>query len=293
VSVHIFVSKFGRVDEDEVQQVVEFIEECYHRLEPHEVELVDLYVFEKSSSVGAFLARESREMGVASAQLNDSFFAMHDAWRGTSRIILCIERLRTLPKPVQEGGIRHEVGHSVLHGELSYYLLSVPHALLDLADSFRIPKEHAFNILYLVSIAVKDYEVTRLLTERGYVDDQLAYVEHILTVSEDEMLSWRISRGNPLAESMYLVSRLKTLGCTVPFISDERFSEKIQSIIRESLFHLPTEHSTMLMDFITDHFSSLGKDTQSNIDLITNRVVQQVIEPILKLTLKSTQNREA
>jgi len=281
VSVHIFVSKFGRVDDEEVQQVVEFIEECYGRLAPHEVELVDLYLFEKSSSVDAFLARESREMGVASTQLNDSFFAMHDAWRGTSRIILCIERLRMLPKLVQEGVIRHEVGHSVLHGELSYYLLSIPPALLDLADRFHFPKEHAFNILYLVSIAVKDYEVSRLLTERGYFDDQFAYVGHILTVSEDEMLSWRISRGNPLAESIYLVSCLKTLSCAVPLISNERFSEKIKRIIRESLYYLPTEHSTMLLDFIADNFSSLGTDTQSNINFITNRAVQQIIEPIL------------
>ena len=140
MSVHIFVSKFGRIDDDEVQRVVEFIEECYGSLAPHEVELVDLYVYERSSSVDAFLARESREMGVASTQLNDSFFAMHDAWRGTSRIILCIERLRMLPKLVQEGGIRHEVGHSVLHGELMYYLLSVPPILLDLADRFHFPK---------------------------------------------------------------------------------------------------------------------------------------------------------
>jgi hypothetical protein len=281
VSVHIFVSKFGRVDDEEVQQVVKFIEECYGRLAPHEVELVDLYLFETSSSVDAFLARESREMGVASAQLNDSFFAMHDAWRGTSRIILCIERLRMLPKLVQEGVIRHEVGHSVLHGELSYYLLSIPPVLLDLADRFHFPKEHAFNILYLVSIAVKDYEVSRLLTERGYFDDQFAYVEHILTVSEDDLLSWRISRGNPLAESLYLVSCLKTLSCAVPLISDERFSEKIKCIIRESLYYLPTEHSTMLLDFIADNFSSLGTDTQSNINFITNRAVERIIELIL------------
>ena len=64
-------------------------------------------------------------------------------------------------------------------------------------------------------------------------------------------------------------------------VSDERFSEKIQSIIRESLYYLPTKHSTMLFDFITDYFSSLGTDTQSNINFITNRAVQRIIKPIL------------
>jgi hypothetical protein len=281
LSINIFVSRFGRVDDNDVQQIVEFIEDCYHRLEPHEVELVDLYVFEDSSSVNAFLIRESTEMGIASAQLNDSFFAMHDAWRGTSRIILCIERLRMLPKLVQEGGIRHEVGHSVLHGELSYYLLSIPTTLLDLVDRLHLPREYAYNILYLVSIAVKDYEVSRLLTERGYLDDQFEYVKHILPVSEDEMLSWRISRVNPMAESLFLVSCLKTLSCALPLTIDEGFNEKIQAIIRESLYYLPNEYSTMLLDFIADFFPSLGTDTQSNINKITNMAVQRIINPIL------------
>jgi len=190
LSVRIFVSKFGKVDDEEMHHVVGLMEECYGRLEPHEVELVDLYVFERSSSVNAFLARESEEVGVVSAPFNDSFFAMHDAWRRTSRIILCVERMRSsLPKLVQEGGIRHEVGHSVLHGDLRFYLLPVSPAFLELADSFGFSREYAANLLYLVSIAVKDYEVSRLLTERGYIEDQLTYARHLLTVSEGERLS--------------------------------------------------------------------------------------------------------
>ena len=145
-------------------------------------------------------------------------------------------------------------------------------------------KKYTLTILYLVSIAVKDYEVTRLLTEKGYFEDQFAYVKYILMVSEDEMFSWQISRGNPLAESIILVSRLKNLACTIPFISDERFSEKLKFIMKESLHYLPKEHSAIILDLITNNFPSLGIDTISNINFITNIVVKQIIEPIFART---------
>ena len=65
--VHIVVSKFGEVTDKEIDRVIKVMEECYRRLEPHEVELVDLYVFERSSSVEAFLAKESQRVSVVSA----------------------------------------------------------------------------------------------------------------------------------------------------------------------------------------------------------------------------------
>jgi len=287
VTVHIFLSKVGRVDDKEVKLVVGLMEECYGRLEPHEVELVDLCVFEKFSSVDAFLAREYREVGVRSARFNGSFFAMHDAWRGTSRIIFCVERAMTLPKLVKEGGIRHEVGHSVLHGELSYYLLPIPPALLRLAERLHLTREYAANLLYLVSIAVKDYEVSRLLTDKGYLEDQLAYARHYLTVSESDTLSWRISRGNPLAESLFLVSCLKPLSCATPFILDERYCEEMKRSLSESLYYLPKKHSNMLLELVTEHFPSLGKDTLDNINHIADLMVQRIIEPIFLSTHKT------
>jgi len=281
LSVRIFVSRFGKVDDEELDRIVRLMKECYGRLEPHEVELVDLYVFERSSSVDAFLAKEYKEVGVISAPFDETFFAMHDAWRGTSRIILCVERMGGLPRLVREGGVRHEVGHSVLHGDLRYYLLSVPPMLLELSERFNFSREYATNLLYLVSIAVKDYEVSRLLTERGYIEDQLAYARHLLTVSEGERLSWQISSGNPLAEILCLVSCLKDLSCALPFVVDERFREEIERNLRESLSYLPKGHLTKLLDLTSDCFLSLGTDTLSNINHVTNLTADRIIKPIL------------
>jgi len=269
--VHIVVSKFGDVTDKEVDRVIKVMEECYRRLEPHEVELVDLYVFERSSSVEAFLARESQRVSVVSAQFDELFFAMHDAWHGTPRIIICFERMKKLPKLVQIGGVRHEVGHSVLHGSLYYYLLPFPPTLLKLVNRFNLSREYAANVLYLTSIAVKDYEVSRLLHERHYVDDQVAYAKYLLTVSESDVLSWEMSQGRPLLEILCLISCLKTAGCSMPLLLDKKFCKEMKHRLVESLSYLPVDYRALLLKVVWEGFSSFGTDTFDNV----NRIVRE------------------
>jgi hypothetical protein len=269
--VHIVVSKFGEIIEKEVDRVIEIMEECYRRLEPHEVELIDLYVFERSSSVEAFLANESHRVGVVSAPFDELFFAMHDAWRGTPRVTICFERMKKLPKLAQIGGVRHEVGHSVLHGNLRYYLLPFPPVLLKLVDRFNLSREYAANVLYLTSIAVKDYEVSRLLYERGYVEDQVAYAKYLLTVSESDVLSWEMSRGRPLLEILCLISCLKTAGGSMPLLLDKTFGKEMKRCLVENLSYFPTDYRDLLLKAVLEGFSSLETDTFDNI----NRIVHE------------------
>jgi len=281
ILVRIVISKFGGVKDETINSVIETMEECYIRLAPHEVSLVDLYVFERSSSVEAFLAKECAEVGVASSPFDESFFAMHDAWRGTPRIILCFERMNKLPGLVKMGGIRHEVGHSILHGSLRYYLLSFPPSLLEIADRFNLPFEYITNVLYLISIAVKDYEVSRLLYGRGYVEDQIAYAKCLLKVSESDVLSWEIARGNPPAEVLCLMSCLKAVGCAAPLLIDKKMGEEIKRHLMESLSYLPADLSALLLKVILERVPSLGKDTLDNIDRMV-RECRLIFETLYK-----------
>ncbi len=277
----IIVSRFGEVKPTETDHITRVMKECYGRLMPHEVALVDLYVFDRSSSVEAFLAREYKQAGVVSAPLNALFFAMHDAWRGTPRIILCLERMKELPRLVRLGGIRHEVGHSVLHGGLQYYLIPLPPILLKLGDRFNLSQEYMTNILYLISIAVKDYEVSRLLYGRGYINDQVAYAKHSLKVSESDILSWKMSRGNPPAEILCLVSCLKSLSSAVALLDDEKFGKEMRQHLTESIYYIPRKYRSLLFKIIFEGFPSLGTDTLNNINHIAHGC-QAIFEAALK-----------
>jgi len=275
----IVVSKFGKVSDEEIACVLKVIDKTYERLEPHEVALLDLFVFEKSSAVDAFMVKETKNVGVISSSFGESFFAMHDAYRGTPRIILCLERMKNLPRLVQMGGIRHEVGHSVLHGSLLYYLLPLPPALSEVVNRFRISREYAVNLLYLISIAVKDYEVSRLLYAKGYVEDQTAYVKYLLRVTEDDKIGWAISRGNRFAEVLYLISYLKTFGCAAPFLLNSQSGEDMKRLVQDSLSHISKDSSRLLLNVTSEGFSSLGTDTLSNINQITCLVIENIVKP--------------
>jgi hypothetical protein len=146
---------------------------------------------------------------VASEDLGESFIAMHDAWRGTSRIGVCMSRMRQLPRLIQIGSLRHEVGHSVLHGSMEYYVFPINEPLMEAAKRIGLSKEYSFNLLYLISIAVKDFEVTRLLSGKGYVDDQVAYSNHVLRTSNEDLNAWQFSRGNAAGMALCLAGRLK------------------------------------------------------------------------------------
>lgn len=266
--VCIIVSKYGKVNDYELNMIIELMRECYIRLEPHKVSIVDLYIFENSLSAEAFLAMEQRRLGVKTLSFNEHFFAMHDAWRGTPRIILCLDRMRDLPKLVRVGGIRHEVGHTVLHGSIEYYLFPFPRPLLELVERFSLPERYAVDMLYLVSIAVKDYEVTRLLYQRGYIEDQVAYVKSLLKVSEGDVISWGLSRGDPLLEALYLMGLLKTIGCAAPLLADRDFGDEIEACLRDSVSYLPKDLSTVILNIAKERFTELKDDTLSNISNI-------------------------
>lgn len=63
------------------------------------------------------------------------------------------------------------------------------------------------TLLYLISIAVKDYEVTKFLYDKGFVKDQVAYAKWVLKPSEEDMLSWEIASANPLGGYFVLLVR--------------------------------------------------------------------------------------
>lgn len=280
----IVIYRFGKVDDQKVNKIVGIMQECYNRLAPHEVDVVDLYVFERSSAVEAFLAVESRRVGVASSSFDELFFSMHDAWRGISRIIICLERMKKLPTLAQKGGIRHEVGHSVLHGSPLYYILTIPPALQDLATRFKLSRQYVINMLYLISIAVKDYEVSRLLHKHGYVKDQTAFARHILAPMESDKTSWEISRAKPHAEALCLISYLKLIGYATPFLTSKDSRKEINHYLKEGLSFLPKK----LLEQTPKIFQQLELDTMNNINKFTHLIIKKIIKPIFE---DETQNK--
>lgn len=264
--VRVVLRKFGSIEGGDIGYILKILEECYLRFEPHEVSYLDLYLFENAVSMKAFFNLERLKVGVTLGSFEDIFIAQHDAWRGVPRISICLDRLRSLPEEVRVGSIRHEVGHSVLHGSIEYYI--TPRLMMPRLAS-RLSEASLRSFLYLVSIADKDYEVARSLFERGYVEDQVAYAMTLLDTTEDDKLAWRISEGNRFAEILCLVSRFKEVCCAAPFLGSERYGSELEDRIIQNLHYLGDVNAKKLLEIAKGELPKFGADTSENINLLS------------------------
>ena len=277
--VKIVLQKFGQIPEESERDILGIIQECYERLEPHGVEILDLLLFSDPSSMQGFYSRERSALHVVSQDLGESFIAMHDAWRGTSRIGVCMSRMRELPRLIQVGTLRHEVGHSVLHGSMEYYVFPISAPLIQAAKRLGLSKEYSFNLLYLISIAVKDFEVTRLLSEKGYVDDQVAYSNHVLGASSEDLDAWKLSKGSPASMSLCLAGRLKDTACLIAL--QPRLSEQsVADTLRGQLSYLPQPILDETLKTLKRFPEAMVGDTFQNVAATTKMFLEDLLQPL-------------
>lgn len=269
--VKIIVEKFGKINEGLSGEILDALNECYSRLQPHAVQIVDLYLFQQSSTMNAFLSDEKTRLGVATSPFDAYFMATHDAWRGTPRIMVALDTMLELSGLIRLGAIRHEAAHTVLHGSLEYYIFPIPTGLRSGKLNF-LSRQYMLDIVYLVSIAVKDCEVSRLLYGKGYLEDQVAYCKYLLEPSKDDLQAWSLAQMDRRARLLALVSILKTACCVVPLMEDVRYGDEMVSAINRGTSYLPEASSKWLMRMLkaATHF---GCDTHRNVEMLMNKIM--------------------
>ncbi len=277
--VNINIQRFGQIPKDKENEIVTIIEECYRRIINHDVKLLDLQLFDCSSIMRSYYSEESKNVGVVTEDFGELFFATHDAWRGIPRISVCLESMEKLPKLIRNGALRHEVGHSILHGSLEYYIFPIPLPLLEFSRKFEVTKEYATNLTYLISIAVKDYEVTKLLLKWGYIEDQLNYSKYLLKTSKDDLDAWRLSDEKPLAIAMCLAGRLKDLACLTAL--NALFTNDIRSkIIRSELSYIPSRILKKLLKLLGEFPYIFVDDTSKNFNKVIELFIKEIVVPL-------------
>jgi hypothetical protein len=278
----LHVERHGRILDQEVREILGFLEECYGRLRPVGLDLVEIVLFENDRLWRGHMAAERRKAGVTSSDFDDAYIATHDAWTGIPRISISLDRRKALARPVWEGALRHEAGHSILHGGLEYYVFPMPKPLLDVAQEFQTLTSHLADILYLLSVAVKDMEVTKLLVSNGYVEDQAAYARFVMKPTEQDQYAWGLSVIAAEARVLCLVGRLKDIAAATVLASESQSPPIGFEEIEESTRYLPREARTALLDTMAKILSDLGEDTFANIQSGAATLATKLIEPIMR-----------
>jgi len=278
----LHVETHGRVLDKEARDILTVLEECYRRLRPEGLDLVEIALFENDRLWRGRMAADRRRARVVSAEFDDAFIAAHDAWTGIPRISISLERQKALAQLVWEGALHHEAGHSILHGGLEYYVFPMPKALLKVTHEFPTLASHLADILYLLTLAVKDMEVTNLLVSNGYVEDQAAYARFVMKPTQQDQNAWSLSSVAAEARVLCLVGRLKDVAAATVLASRPEQAPIGLEEIEESTGYFLQESRTALLDTMTGIRNDLGKDTFANIQSAATITAARLIEPVMR-----------
>ncbi|MFQ6015280.1 MAG: hypothetical protein ACE5NP_07545 [Anaerolineae bacterium] len=254
----------GHVPSDFITNLRQEVEDCYRTLSPPALKPVELCLIDTVEALSRFLAREKEELGVGTLGEED-FLALHDAWHGLPRIVVCVERMLTVEASVRQGAIHHEVGHTVLHGSLAHYLFRLSPEVLAQTRQMGIETAVLQQVVYFVSIAVKDYVVTRLLVEHGLGESQVALALYQFEVSPEDELAWRLARTDLQAKLLYVAGQLKPLLFAWPLLPLSSLSQPISKRLEEMLAHLPAKERGRLLGLAEQIAGCLGQETGQNI----------------------------
>jgi hypothetical protein len=263
---------YGQVSQDDLHEIRNILEECYSRLgEGQKIpDRVEVRLFKTSDQSLEFLQKEKKELGIGTSG-DEAFICSHDAWRGYSRLSVCLERLNTLSPIARLGALRHEVAHSVLHGGPEYYTVRIPEDCVELARTKGMAPALLQQVLYYCAIAVKDFEVTRLLLKSGYSECQVAFIESVFIPGEEDKLAWSLLSSHPQGKFIFFYSQLKTLltGISLEIaglVELERWNDQM-------LFYVSPKERRHWLVFARNLALQLDDITQENIQLVLRSVL--------------------
>jgi len=260
----IALEMYGDVAASDALAIQREIVSCYEALRALPLPAtVNLGLFDTLAQWRAYAARCREEAGVVTAG-EEGFLATHDAWEGTPRLSICLERLRVHPWLLQQGALHQVVAHSILHGRPDYYRFQVPKALVTAAAAMGWEPEILQQVLYFVSIAVKGHEAAALLVEHGFVQDQIALAFYQLAKHEDDVALWKMARWEPRARLLYLAAQIKPLLYIRPLAP---FAPALEGAGRIMLIHLPEEEVERLEGLVADLVAARSGDTHRDVSV--------------------------
>jgi hypothetical protein len=271
----IFLKVKGASKSD-VEHILQVITECYTSL-PHNLDAVEVNIFQSSSDALSFLAAQSNVAGVKSSGFDEEFYAYHHAWLGLPTITVSVEKLNTLTPELADACIRHEVAHSMLHGEIRYYVIPTPPSYRRLKEVCKLSDDYLLDLTYLTAVAVKDYEATKLLYLHNYRVDQARYAEHLLDEGL-EITLWKIVEHHPQAKALFLTGNLKVPFCIKPLLDQEniRLQKKLESYLQPL-----GEYQRLLMEVVDESAKRSTDDTYSNIKTAAEIYCEKILKEVL------------
>jgi len=172
--------------------------------------VISINIWRHMDELQSFYQLEKQELGIATGEETD-FLATHEAWRGDPRIHICQEKVKDVPEVVLRSVLHHEISHAIHHGTPEFYTFRYSTKLQKAGWLYGLDLALLEQCVYMLSVALKDYDVVRWLTDIGLGHGQLSLLDYLISDTEDERRIWEVVCANPAPRKLALALFLKTL----------------------------------------------------------------------------------
>ena len=172
--------------------------------------VISINLWRGMDELQSFYQQEQQELGIATGEETD-YLATHEAWRGYPRIHICQERVKDLPDVVLQSVLHHEISHAFCHGTPEFYTFRYSTKLQEAGQSCGMNLGLLQQCVYMLSVAIKDYDVVMWLTDIGLGLGQLHLLEYMISDTEDERQIWQVVHSITAPRKLALALFLKTL----------------------------------------------------------------------------------
>jgi hypothetical protein len=172
--------------------------------------VIFINIWKSMDELQSFYQQEKQELGIATGEETD-FLATHEAWRGDPQIHICQEKVRDVPDVVLQSVLHHEISHAIHHGTPEFYTFRYSTKLQEAGRLCGMDLTLLQQCVYMLSVAIKDYDVVTWLTDIGLGRGQLYLLDYLISDTEDERRIWEVVCANPALRKLALALFLKTL----------------------------------------------------------------------------------
>jgi hypothetical protein len=273
-TVEISVITSGNIPWSFKRDVENIFRDCYRKFGSSRLPYkVEIHLVDREANMRALLKEDRLRLGI-SAGGDDEFVCSHDAWRGYPRIICSLDRLTKLNKLGRLGAIRREAAHSVLHSSMEYYIFRIPDECRHTAAIKALAPPVLDQVLYHVSVAVKDFEATKLLVQHDFIDSQFAFALEWIKPSEEDKSTWKQVQTDREAKFTYLTALLRPMLFVHPLLALPRTKNislenqvQLARRVEEMLEHLGSTEQNKLLQVTNIIAEQATEDTHKNVDI--------------------------
>lgn len=211
MSTRIEIQPSEDIEETFVSKIRDWANEVLERKEDEDTPpFLSITVWKTIEDLKSFYLQEQAALGVGTSE-DTGFLATHEAWRGYPRIHICQERVAHVPDAVIQGVLHHEISHALLHGTPEFYTFRYTNRLQEAGRDCGLDWELLQQCVYLLSVAVKDFDVVTYLAGIGLGQSQLVLINYLISDTDEERRIWSMVAEDPAKRKLAIAVFLKTL----------------------------------------------------------------------------------